>query len=234
MLEVFFSESAKHSRQQSKNIEHPNAIISLDFHLDIGDISNGINVPGREEVFNQVFSRSDLAIQWRNLEKLLSAAKEGKTIRIWKSDAPFSACGFAFLCDQLREIDCEISVVSLPTYVVSSADTLTYYNDWGEVSPDEFTAFLAFEKKLTQIEKEIQSTLWQKLIVENSSLRAIVNGQLLSVPLIFYDHLIFDNLPEEDFIMEELIAKILGKYPIGVSDAWYAYRIMRLVKDEEL
>lgn len=229
MLEVFFSESAKHSMKQSKEIGHPEDVISIDYHLDIGDISGGIDGSGREEVLKQLFNRTDLATQRANLSKVMSAAKKGRAIRIWKSDAPFSACGFAFLCNQLKEIACEISVVTLPEYVVSSTSTMVFYNNWGEVSPEEFELFLSFEKKLTVIEKEMQSNLWLELKLENSPLRAIVNGKLLPVPENFYDHLILNNLSQDEFIMEDLIAYILGKYPIGVSDVWYMYRIMQLI-----
>lgn len=229
MLEVFFSESAKSLRQMSRKIKNLEAIISLDCHLDIGDISNGINGSRRAEIFKHLFNRTDLATQQQKLEKINIAAKTGRAIRIWKSATPSVACGFAFLCDELRAIDCEISVVLLPEYVIGPTDTITSYSHWGEVSPDEFERFLSFEKKLTSIEKGLYANRWQELKVENSPLRAIVNGKLLSVPVDFYDHLIIKNISDDEFVMEELIAHLMGKYPIGVSDAWYAHRIAYLL-----
>lgn len=56
-----------------------------------------------------------------------------------------------------------------------------------------------------------------------------MNGSLLSVPEKFYDHLVLSKLPDEEFVMHELIAELIGKYSIGVSDAWYVQRIRFLI-----
>lgn len=231
MIEVFFSTNAESSMRLSKNVISSENLVSLDYHLDIGDISADIDSPSRVQVLKKLFNRTDIATQQENLKKVISAAKEGKSIRVWKSNAPFSTCGFAFLCDQLRTIDCKITVVTLPPYIDSPKDTIISYNHWGEVTPDEFYSFLVSENKFTAIEKEIQSNLWQELRCENSPLRAIVNGRLMSVPENFYDSLVLNNLSDNVSSIEELIAIVLGKYPIGVSDAWIENRIRQLVKD---
>lgn len=121
----------------------------------------------------------------------------------------------------------------MPDYIIGPTGIVISYSHWGEVRPDEFELFLSFEKKLKTVEKELYAKRWQELVIENSPLRAIVNGILLSVPEIFYDHLVLSNLPDEDFVMDELIAELVGKYPIGVSDAWYAKRIRYLINNRE-
>lgn len=232
MLEVFFSESAKYSRQMSENIKDTEAIVSLDAHLDIGDISNEIDSFKRHELLNNLFDGTDSATQRKEIEKIIAVAKAGGPIRIWKSETPSSTCGFAFLCDELTAIDCEVYIINLPTYVFGADETIVTYNHWGEVSPEEFDLFIAFEKKLTQVEKERCAKKWQELRVENSPLRAIVNGEILSVPENFYDFLILSNLPNEEFVIEDLIALLMGKYSIGVSDGWYRHRIMYLMNEK--
>lgn len=54
--------------------------------------------------------------QSEDFKKLLSTAKNGEPIRVWKSNTPFSACAFAFLGDALRNIECKISIILLPEY----------------------------------------------------------------------------------------------------------------------
>lgn len=71
-------------------------------------------------------------------------------------------------------------------------------------------------------------------MVENASLRAIINGKLISVPENFYDFIITKNLPDNDFIMARLIGKLLGEYRLGISDNWYALRIAKMIEDSKL
>ena len=48
-------------------------------------------------------------------------------------------------------------------------------------------------------------------------LRAILNGKLTSYQRNFYDFIIINNLPDNDFIMARFIGKLLGEYRLSVS-----------------
>lgn len=218
-------------------------VVYIGFSLDIGDISGEIDGIERQEVFHNIWGWVDFDeketeqffhMQRDDLEKLLSVAKQGIPIRIWKSNAPFSACAFAFVCDVLRNIDCKVSVVSLPEYRETSNNTIVSYSNWGEISPGQFYSFLSYERELSNMEKHIQANLWEDLKAENSPLRAIVNGKLISVPEDFYDHLIINNIPDGEFVMARLIGNILGEYQLGVGDGWYALRIKKMIKENKL
>jgi hypothetical protein len=69
---------------------------------------------------------------------------------------------------------------------------------------------------------------------DKSILRAVVNGKVIGVPEDFYDHVIRKELPEGEFTMGRLIGNILGKYPLGIGDWWYAKRIIRMIELGEL
>ncbi len=71
-------------------------------------------------------------------------------------------------------------------------------------------------------------------MVENAPLRAIINGKLTSVPENFYDFIIINNLPDNDFTMASFIGKILGEYRLGISDSWYALRIDKMIEENIL
>ncbi|KUO77481.1 MAG: hypothetical protein APF81_04765 [Desulfosporosinus sp. BRH_c37] len=106
--------------------------------------------------------------------------------------------------------------------------------DWAELSPGQFYSFLSLEREMTNIEKRLQSSLWNDLKAENAPLRALVNGKLISVPEDFYDHIIIKNIPDREFVMAQLIGTILGKYHLGVGDGWYALRIKKMIVDNKL
>jgi len=218
-------------------------VVNIGFLLDIGDISGEIDGEERQNIFQKVWGRYDFDYkekeqffqnQRKDMEKLLSAAKEGIPIRIWKSNAPYSTCGFHFVCHLLRNIDCNISVVSLPEYNPISENEVVEHSHWGEVNAGKFYQFLSLEKQLTKIEKRIISDHWHDLVEENAPLRAIVNGKLISVPENFYDFIIMNNLPDNDFSMARFIGKLLGEYMLGISDSWYALRIEKMIEENKL
>jgi len=218
-------------------------VVNIGFSLDIGDISGAIDGNERQNIFQKIWGRFDFEDkereqffqdQRKDMEKLLSAATEGIPIRIWKSNAPYSDCGFHFVCNLLRSIDCNISVVPLPKYNLTSENEIIEYSHWGEVEAGKFYQFLPLEKQLTQIEKRVVSDHWNELTAENAPLRAVLNGKLTSVPENFYDFIITKNLPDNNFIMARFIGKLLGEYSLGISDSWYAFRIDKMIEENKL
>jgi hypothetical protein len=216
-------------------------VVNIGFNLDIGDISGEIDGKERKDVFRKLWGRYSFddsetenffERQRQDLIKLKNAASNGKTIRIWKSNAPYSTCGFYYVCYILKDIDCDIRVVELPEYKIISEKETVYYSSWGEVSAGKFYEFLPLERKLSLLDKKVISDLWRTLIQENSPLRTNLNGRLISVPENFYDSIITNNIPESEFIMARFIGKLIGDHRIGVGDSWYALRIEKMIKDK--
>lgn len=242
MFEVVFGESEKSLinfalREISKDV------VSIGYSLDIGDISGKIDGLERKNLFkelwhcvdfNEIETENYFEGQRTDMEKLLTAAIDGIPIRIWKSNSPYSICGFAFVCNLLKDINCKITVVSLPEYSKTEDNGLVSYSGWGEVPPSKLHTFLQFERDVTNIEKQLQSDIWQKMKTENAPLRAVVNGTLISVPENFYDHIIINNIPNNEFAMVSLIGRLLGKYQLGIGDGWYSLRIQKMIKENKL
>lgn len=246
MIEVFFSETGKYNRDTWKINSNKNTIF-IGPHLDIGDISGNASEPKRYQSLNRILNNKELSqneleklsnSQNSEITKLIDAAKKRKVIRIWKSNTPFSTCGFAFVCNQLESIQCEISVVPLDSFQIKQENNFISYTHWGEVDPTEYHYFLAKKIKLSETDKRYQAKLWRNLKAENSLLRAVVNGKLISVPENFYDPLLLKillkNFSNKEFVVSKLIASVLGEYPNGVSDGWYLYRINQLIEENKL
>lgn len=73
-------------------------------------------------------------------------------------------------------------------------------------------------------------SLWVELQEENTPLRAIINGKIMSVGEDFYDFLIWKELTKKPIKEARLIGNILGKYPISIGDWWYAKRIQQFIE----
>lgn len=244
MIEVVFSDSAKGSMRIANGYHKENVdVVCIGHNLDMGDIAGEFDSEKRKKEFNRAlgivtFCNDEIArffdLLRKDFDKMLVAAKSGERIRVWKSNAPFSACGFAFLCDALRDIDCKVGVVALPEYWETAENTIGTYTDWGELPPGQFYRFLHLEHELSAGEKHWQGSLWHELKSENAPLRALVNGKLMSVPEDFYDHILIKHIPDGEFVVARLIGTVLGKYPLGVGDGWYALRIQKMIADGTL
>ena len=132
-------------------------VVNIGFSLDIGDVLGEIDGNERQNIFCKMWGRFDFdnkeqeqffQNQRKDMEKLLTAAQDGTPIRIWKSNAPYSTCGFYFVCNMLRNIDCNISIVSLPEYKKISDNEIVTYSHWGEVDAGRFYQFLHLEKQI--------------------------------------------------------------------------------------
>lgn len=219
-------------------------VICLGFMLDIGDIKEPADSKYRRELICSLYAQEEWETDPEMEAALKDAAdvyvnerirlenylKDGEKIRIWYSDAPYSRCGFYSLCAMLQKhlavSKCrnEICVVKMPEYSVQD-DSITCWQNWGEVSAEEFAAFLPYERELTEDEIRMYTGLWNDLVEENSPLRTLINGQIIGVPETFYDFLIWKKLTKEPVKEARLIGDILGNYRLSVGDWWYAKRI---------
>lgn len=167
------------------------------------------------------------------LFRLKQFLENGEMVRIWYSDAPYSRCGFYHLCRILEKYENEIRVVKLPEYVVREKN-ITVYTNWGEVPTEEFAGFLSYEKRLSKEEVRMYAILWSRLVEDNSPLRSVVNGKVLSVPEDFYDFQIWRRLTEKPVKEARLIGDILGDSQISIGDWWYAKRIEYYIENKKI
>jgi hypothetical protein len=223
---------------------NPDEVICLDFMLDIGDIEKAIDSQYRQDLIISMHTQNgwdsnpevleELRVTGKKyiseLNRLLGFLKNGEPIRIWYSRSPYSFCGFYYLCNLLRNYSNDIFTVKLPEYVQTAKDIIIEYSNWGEVSEEEFSQFLIYEKKLKVSEIRLYGDQWVELVRANSPLRAEINGKLVSVPEDFYDFLIRRRLSVKPVKEARIIGDILGFYPIGIGDWWYAFRIEHMIK----
>lgn len=213
-------------------------VVCLGFMLDIGDIKKSVDSSYRKELIYSLFSQNQYGrsleledelkqvgdVYVNELRRLIQFLEDGEAIRIWYSDAPYSRCGFYSLCRMLLKYKTEIRVVKLPEYVAREKRIISYSN-WGEVSAEEFAGFLPCEKVLTREEVRMYAMRWSELTEDNSPLRTVINGKVISVPENFYDFLLWKKITRKPIKEARIIGDILGCYQLGVGDWWYAKRI---------
>lgn len=174
-----------------------------------------------------------------SLEKLLSRAKQGEQLRIWASGQPDDACGLCWLMEQLMDARLEkldAALVLLPGFCEKPGGTAVLHSSWGELSAQEWSQVAGLGQKIPAALCQAMAACWQQLRAQNAPLRAVVSGRLVSAPAAFYDSLILRELgaEPEEFLEARLIGKLLGKYPLGLSDAFLALRLEQFVRDGAL
>lgn len=256
MIEVMFGESEGGSMKIAKKCRKPDGepfggnsseVVCIPLMLELGDISLPVDSDYRKNLISEMHTINGMFVQssltwlkeaWigyqKELGRLKNYAATGEELRIWYSDAPYSACGLRYVCSLLREYDCRVSVIKLPPYILLTDDTIQTFVSWNEFDAGRFYQFLPLEKKLSAFEIRLFASDWTALTQDNSMLRAVVNGRLIGVPEDFYDHIIRKEIPEGEFMMARLLGDALGKHPLGVSDSWYAKRIIWMIEQGEL
>ena len=232
MVEVLFAESEAASmkagkkkslkREPAERVEEtPEEVICLGFLLDIGDIRENVDSADRKTLIYDLYTQEawgkdpEVDAELRNLadvyvremQRLKNYLEEGETIRIWYSDAPYSVCGFYHVCSILSEYDNPVRVVKIPEYIVRGNEIISYRN-WGEVAAEEFAGFLPYERELSREEVRMYRSLWMELQEENTPLRAIINGKIMSVGENFYDFLIWKELTKKPIKEARLICRV--------------------------
>lgn len=216
-------------------------IICLPAMLDIGNISEPIDSEYRKQLLFEMKEYNSVAKdcekEWNylleNYERLKTCAKQGNTFRIWYSDAPYSICGFHFVCYFLENYECEIYVVKLPASLIVPNGLMTF-NSMRELNPALLHQFLPLEKKLLPIEIMSYAMTWKEIMQYECPLRALINGELTGVPVDFYDFMIRRELPDEEIRFIDLVGKILAHNQMGVPEFWINSRIFNFIKNKEI
>lgn len=255
MIEIVFGESEagamKIALRREKGLG--NDVVCLPLMLDIGDISQPVLGKYRRELLCKMLYQE----QWgrdkkmkaeikalggkyaQQLRKLNGYIKEREPLRIWYNDAPYSLCGLMWLCSRLKRYKGELWAVKLPYFVVRNEGMSNEYGvfrvNWGESGPWEFKESLPLQRRLSRTEIVMNDVDWDALESRNAPLRAVVNGKPTSVPVSFYDFLIWKEFRMNEKIGKpcvreaEIIGSILAEER-GIGDWWYAYRIDKLIE----
>ena len=213
----------------------PQDVACFPLNLSMGDISEPFSDARTEFLQSTVmiggpdFSRIGAELMEtarKSLERVRSAREP---VRIWTSRNPDEFCGFCHILNELPK-DADIRVVELPEYEVFGKEIRTY-SGWGEISPYELGRFQCLDRPLSTTERRYFSMLWRTMQQENSPLRAMVNGQLLSVGADFYDGIILREIEKQprEFHEGRLIGEILGRYQLGLGDSLIALRIEEFI-----
>ena len=131
----------------------------------------------------------------------------------------------------LKKLD--VTIVELPMWETRPDGCIVQYNGWGEVEPYHLGRMASLGKKLPTNYLRSLANRWRELQQENSPLRAVINGKLVSVSETLYDTFILRELDtlDDEFKESVLVGQVLGKNPLGIGDGWIALRVEQFIKE---
>ena len=236
MQEVTFSVSAAGSMRSSRDVIDRRSVHCFPLGLDTGALAGDFWL-GRHAAIDaldcsSLEGRADIERQMAGsisgaraaLERLLDAART-EPVRIWTGREPDAACGACWIASRLvgAGLRPETYIVALPDFTVRRDGAAVRLRGWGEVSPDEWTAYLALTRPLPEQMLLEMASVWRRLEHENAPLRAVVNGEPASVGEDFYDPFILREMERFRgvFSCSLLLANVLMRVPgIGLGFAW--------------
>lgn len=229
---------------------NPADIYGFGLMLSMGDISEDAPGMRRQQALERLYGvfpkgtghSAAQELLWRaasDLKEVRERAAEGEAIRIWYGHQPDELCGFYWMMAQLLQWEgCRgpVYAVRLPEWESDEKGTVRWMAHWGEIAPGEWHRYSALQRLVPPAFCQSCADDWRILQEENAPLRAVLNGRLASVPETLYDGFIRREIAAEAGAFHEakLIGRVLGKYKLGVGDAWIALRIEEMIHSGEL
>ena len=221
-------------------------ILSFPLALGFGELDEEAVGPKREAAIARLMSvypqvgreaaRGLLDTARNSLAELRRRVQGGETVRVWGSGLPDDACGLCWLADQLRALGpdaLQVTLVRLPQLDEQPDGSLLRYAGWGEVEPWRWGRLAAAGEALPRAVLRAMADHWKQLQRENAPLRAVLNGDLVSVPETFYDPWIRQELEAMGGVFQEaqVVGRVLCHHGRGLSDGWIALRIEAFVQE---
>lgn len=229
---------------------NPSDIYGFSLMLSVGDISEEHSGIKRMQTLEHLYSNYPNNEGHHAAQEILKRTKEnlktvkeriaaGESLRVWYSNQPDEMCGFYWFMWQLNQwkvYDGQVNIVRLPEWEAVEIGNIVRRSNWGEVVPGEWYRYLELQRIVPPVFIKSCSSHWQGLQEENAPLRAVLNGQLVSVSEKLYDNFILREIAAESEVFQEamIIGRVLGKYQLGISDSWVAFRIEEMVSDGKL
>jgi hypothetical protein len=225
--------------------ENPADIYGFNLALSIGDILE--NQPGikRKQVLEHLYSvypngEGHQAAEeiFKRVNESLKTVREravaGESIRIWYSNQPDEMCGLYWFMEQLNQWKVhsgQASIVKLPEWEADENGNIVRRNSWSEVASEEWHRYFAMQRPALPVFCQSCASHWRRLQKEDAPLRAMLNGQLVSMPENLYDDFIIREIAAEDETFQEamVVGRVLGKYQLGIGDSWVALRIEEMI-----
>ncbi|MBR6632969.1 MAG: DUF1835 domain-containing protein [Clostridia bacterium] len=167
------------------------------------------------------------------MEKLKISIKNDDDFRIWFTEDNSEYCSLCWLLSFLDQLDAtnNIYVVKLPSEVSLSGRKYERRYNSSCFMPEELTELVSTEVILTESRKKFYVKQWIRAKEENTSLRLVLYGNIVSVKDDFYDSAIIVEAKKYNDVINEatLVGECMAK--LGLDDIFVGKRIEHMIAE---
>ena len=219
ITEIIYGDSAFYSINKS-NL-NKNNIIKFNTMLSIADLSN---IDNYEMYLPKKIYLEDAIYSFKSeMNELDNSIANHHKIRIWCSHKEVNSyLLLLFMCNYLKNKDCEI-------YVVYSEEYKDECYSPSCMTSEELEQLSKLEHPLSSKDITTFSNEWLKVKESNSEMRIIENGKIRSVSYDYFDKVILEKLKKLEKTKEShLIGSLMADYNIG--ETIFVYLVNRLIR----
>ena len=220
MIDIAFADSEAGTLLLSGLVEHRNLVAPW-IHMEMGNLHPGCQSDERLREIHSwfkdpflsdaLFTEEVLREQMNKLFLVLTRAQEGETIRIWYDHTPEMFCGFAYvvyLVSRMENCKAKILSVCFNEHVELSAR----FDRLAQISPSDCEELVSVERCLTIEERTEIAQKWSELCKQDYPLRTVIGGEIVGVPINYYDGMIKESIPSNKrFTVFDIIKKVLPR-----------------------
>lgn len=244
IINICFSEIAKDVMEQATKfrlINDQKVIVFID-ELSHGPISNLIDVHERIKwisslkwgEFSLDYNDDELMVSYNEFYREIEKINSGDKIYFWYEECVNEMCDIMYTLKLLEN-------KSLDIYMVNTLELFTKYLRYNisrsidEIAPEEFKACINKVGAKLHIDKQKELlNQWEALQSENSSLRILKEGKLISVSGDYFDKDILKFTEKKLTKVIRVIGSAAAHSEIGISDFYMRSRVKKLIESKKI
>ena len=164
------------------------------------------------------------------LDKYLKSKEE---IRLWISESAIDRCGLYWFCNYVKSYSNKVYLVSCPGYEMELfKNSLVENRRWASFSNLPYMATFADSGiRLNGDTINLYSELWNRLVKENTPLRIVIDGVVISTTEDFFDNALLQFISTAPKSQSTIMGEFLGKWQCAYV-SFLCERIEALLKQE--
>lgn len=244
MIHVTFSDSSAASVKHG--IKGEKKVIHLRDNLSEGQIYKDVNYEVRKDWITTIgndeeieFLKEYIIEGYENFFNDISKIRNEDKIYVWVGDNSLEQCGLMYFLTRLNRYE-NVYIINVSTLTFNEGELNEFTpRAVGEIVAEKLNIIYNREATPLTPEKFYDFTShWNTLIEENSTLRILKNGKVISVGEDFYDDDILKytkQFSKNEYVKStRVIGHILGYSEDIISDSYLFWRIKELIKQGKL
>ncbi|CAJ1228054.1 hypothetical protein LZY01_18840 [Levilactobacillus zymae] len=197
------------------------AVLALPLALQVGNLKR---LADPQDAFwtdsGQAFQRNQARV--RQLKKVIAT---GDALTVWVSDTADDQLGYWWLCSMLGAASNRLTQVTVP--LMGPGPTLGTWQTWAHLGEVVWPLKRVNRRDIAVTERSAAGVAWSGMVRQASALRVLLNGNLVAVPVTFYDNLLRAQLRPSRSLRQVAAATWL-RLPSGPPIWWYEWRLAAL------